>query len=118
MGRTGARGLMIGRGCIRNPWLFEQIRAHQAGRMPVHPSGREVLAYVQALYEETIPVAEFRERLQVEKMKKYMNFIGEGVGRPAEFLHAIRRVEDRASFFAVCREHLDHGEPMPLVPRG
>src|SRR5256714_9451388 len=25
---TGARGLMIGRGAIRNPWLFHQIRQH------------------------------------------------------------------------------------------
>ena len=27
LGRTGARGLMIGRGAIRNPWLFGQIPA-------------------------------------------------------------------------------------------
>src|SRR5439155_7751601 len=30
--QTGARGLMIGRGAIRNPWLFQQIRQHQIGR--------------------------------------------------------------------------------------
>src|SRR3954469_11769850 len=28
---TGARGLMIGRGAIRNPWLFHQIRQSQRG---------------------------------------------------------------------------------------
>ena len=28
---TGARGLMIGRGVIRNPWLFRQIREHRRG---------------------------------------------------------------------------------------
>src|SRR5208282_6874854 len=28
---TGARGLMIGRGAIRNPWLFHQIRQYQRG---------------------------------------------------------------------------------------
>ena len=38
--QTGARGLMIGRGCIRNPWLFDQIRDHLAGRIPRLPSGR------------------------------------------------------------------------------
>lgn len=114
LGQTGARGLMIGRGCIRNPWLFEQIRAHQAGRASVFPSGREVLAYVQALYDETIPVADFRERLQVEKMKKYMNFIGEGVA--PEFLHRIRRATTREEFFGCCREFLNHEQPMPLQP--
>ena len=110
---TGAKGLMIGRGCIRNPWLFEQIRDHLAGRAIRQPSGRELLAYIGALYEATTPAADFRERLQVEKMKKYMNFVGEGVG--PEFLHRIRRCVNRVDFFAICRDFLDHDQPLSLV---
>ncbi|MEO6739391.1 MAG: tRNA-dihydrouridine synthase family protein, partial [Chthoniobacteraceae bacterium] len=48
---TGARGLMIGRGAIRNPWLFEQIRQHQRGEEITLPTGRDVLGYIGALYE-------------------------------------------------------------------
>ena len=48
---TGARGLMIGRGAIRNPWLFRQIREHQRGEAVFIPRGFEVLEYVRALYE-------------------------------------------------------------------
>ncbi|HWI57479.1 MAG TPA: tRNA-dihydrouridine synthase family protein, partial [Bacillota bacterium] len=48
---TGARGLMIGRGAIRNPWLFHQIRQHQRGEALFLPRGHDVLAYVRALYE-------------------------------------------------------------------
>ena len=48
---TGARGLMIGRGAIRNPWMFRQIRQHLAGQPVQLPLGRDVLAYVHALYE-------------------------------------------------------------------
>jgi tRNA-dihydrouridine synthase B len=114
--QTGARGLMIGRGCIRNPWLFDQIRAHLAGGAPFYPTGRAVLAYVTALYEETVPADGFSERLQVEKMKKYMNFIGEGAEDSKEFLHWIRRAETREGFFEVCRRHLDHDRAMELVP--
>jgi len=114
--QTGARGLMIGRGCIRNPWLFDQIRAHLAGQSPFYPTGREVLAYVTALYEETVPADGFSERLQVEKMKKYMNFVGEGAEDSREFLHWIRRAETREGFFEVCRRHLDHDRAMELVP--
>lgn len=33
-----------------------------------------------------------------------------------EFLHRVRRVHTEADFFAVCREFLDHDEPMPLEP--
>jgi tRNA-dihydrouridine synthase len=111
---TGARGLMIGRGCIRNPWIFEQIREHRRSGSWRAPSGREVLDYVTHLYEVTRPTAGFRERLQVEKMKKYMNFIGEGVA--PEFLHRIRRATTREEFFGCCREFLDHDQPMPLQP--
>src|SRR4029077_20813392 len=51
---TGARGLMIGRGAIRNPWLFDQIRAHLPGDQIKLPTGRDVLAYVRALWESEI----------------------------------------------------------------
>jgi len=111
---TGARGLMIGRGCIRNPWIFEQIREHQRTGSWRQPTGRDVLAYVTRLYEVTRPTAGFRERLQVEKMKKYMNFIGEGVA--PEFLHRIRRSTTREEFFDCCRGFLEHDNSMSLQP--
>src|ERR1041385_6484148 len=44
---TGARGLMIGRGAIRNPWLFHQIRQRQRGENLFVPRGCDVLDYVQ-----------------------------------------------------------------------
>ena len=112
---TGARGLMIGRGAIRNPWIFEQIRQHQRGEEITLPRGRDVLGYVGALYESACASA-VPERLQVQKMKRYMNFLGLGVEPSGAFLHDIRRVTTRAEFFRVCATFLDHGEPMPLEP--
>jgi nifR3 family TIM-barrel protein len=112
---TGARGLMIGRGAIRNPWLFRQIREHRRGEVPFVPTGRAVLEYVRALYEITRPT-DLGENAQVQKMKKYMNYLGLGVEPTGRFLHDIRRVSTEAEFFRVCTEHLDHNEPMPLEP--
>src|SRR6058998_1744982 len=48
---TGAKGLMIGRGAIRNPWLFHQIRQQQRGEQWFVPSGRDLLGYLRALYD-------------------------------------------------------------------
>jgi len=116
---TGAAGLMIGRGCIRNPWLFEQIRQHLAGAAPRLPTGRDVFAYIEELWTATEP-PNSKERLQVETMKRYLNFIGQGVGTTADqaarFLFSIRRATSRDEFFRICREFVDHDEPMPLVP--
>ena len=112
---TGARGLMIGRGVIRNPWLFRQIREHQRGEPLFIPRGVDVLAYVRALYEAVCSRAA-RELAQVQKMKKYMNYLGVGVEPTGQFLHQIRRVTTTADLFHVCEEYLDHDRPMPLEP--
>jgi tRNA-dihydrouridine synthase B len=114
--QTRAAGLMIGRGAIRNPWIFSQIRERLEGREVVFPSGREVLQYVADLYE-AVCTPGVAERAQVQKMKKYMNFLGVGVEDSEAFLHDIRRCDTRAEFFEICRRHLDHDRPMTLEPR-
>ena len=74
-----------------------------------------MLDYVRALHDAVCsPVVS--ENAQVQKMKKYMNFLGLGVEPTGRFLHDIRRVDTRADFFRVCETFLDHGEPMPLEP--
>lgn len=116
LAQTKCRGLMIGRGAIRNPWIFDQIRAHQRGEDVKLPTGREVLAYIHDLYEtSTKPI--IAELAQVNKMKKYLNFLGVGVPDSVAFLHQMRRTTKRAELFAVCAAFLDHGEPMPLRPQ-
>jgi tRNA-dihydrouridine synthase B len=112
---TGARGLMIGRGAIRNPWLFHQIRQHLRGETIFLPHGHDVLAYVRTLYEAVCTPA-VRESAQVQKMKRYMNYLGVGAEPSGQFLHRIRRVTNKADFFRVCEEFLDHDQPMPLAP--
>ena len=112
--KTGARGLMIGRGAVRNPWIFSQIREHLAGKPVTLPKGRQVLAYIHDLYE-TVCDPTIPDSKGVQKIKKYANFIGEGIS--PEFLHAVRRAGSKGEFFAICREHLDHGEAMPLDPK-
>lgn len=113
--RTGARGLMIGRGAIRNPWLFEQIRAHLRGMPPVIPTGRQVLAYLQALLEATAS-HDLAERSHVQRVKKHLNFVGLGVEPTGRFLHDARRATTRQELLDLFSRHLDHADPMPLEP--
>jgi tRNA-dihydrouridine synthase len=112
---TGVRGLMIGRGAIRNPWLFDQIRAQLRGDKIKLPVGRDVLQYIHELWDNEITPG-VRELSQVQRMKKFMNFIGEGVPAPEKFLHAIRRVTTTADFWRVCENHLDHDDLLTLEP--
>ena len=145
---TGAAGLMIGRGAIRNPWLFDQIRnaagsgtaariaaldqnglgnsvsvsgqsrAAMLAAVPepaAVPRGCDVLDYVRQLYD-AVCTPGVKESSQVQKMKKYLNYIAAGSEPTGNFLHDIRRVNTRAEFFRVCEEFLDHDQPMPLEP--
>ncbi len=114
LAETGARGLMIGRGAIRNPWLFDQIRAGLQGKALPLPTGRGVFNYIHELWDHEITPG-VRELSQVQRMKKFTNFIGEGLSE--KFLHDIRRVETAADFWRVCEESLNHDQPMTLEPK-
>jgi tRNA-dihydrouridine synthase B len=111
---TGARGLMIGRGAIRNPWLFHQTRQQQRNEPLFVPCGHDVLDYIRGLFEAVrLPG---NEAAHVQKMKKYLNYIGVGVEPTGQFLHQIRRVTTEREFFDVCETFLNHDNPMPLEP--
>ena len=113
LAQTRARGLMIGRGVIRSPWLFSQIRQQLRGEVVTLPTGRDVMGYVRALWDsQTSPGKS--ENTQCARMKKFVNYLGEGV--PAPFLHQIRRSQTAAEFHGICAEFLDHDQPMALEP--
>ena len=112
---TGAAGVMIGRGAIRNPWIFHQIRQRQRGEALFVPRGRDVLEYIRDLFESVKPTGIDPDQ-HVRKMKKYMNFVGLGVEATGQFLHEIRRAKTEAEFFGICERFLNHDEPTPLEP--
>lgn len=102
---TGAAGVMIGRHAIRNPWIFRQIREDQSGKPVSKISLHEVNLYIRELYEAVSkPYAP--ERAQVNKMKKYLNFVGQGVDPEGRFLHEMRRAQTKADLFEICDRYL------------
>lgn len=102
---TGAAGVMIGRHAIRNPWIFSQCRDAFAGRTPRVTTLGDVREYVERLYRATTQ-AEIPERAHVAKMKKYLNFVGQGVDAAGSFLHDMRRAQTESELFDVCDRHL------------
>ena len=103
--QTRAHGVMIGRHAIRNPWIFSQIRDSFAGRAVRRITLAEVREYVARLYEAT-RAAEVPERAHVNKMKKYLNFVGQSVDPAGAFLHEMRRASTEAELFGICDRHL------------
>ncbi len=102
---TGCAGLMIGRSCIRNPWIFRQHREHFSGQPVFKPTLADVRQYVDDLFEATT----FPDREgvhHVNHLKKFLNFVGLGVDTDGQFLHDMRRVKSKEELDAVCDRHL------------
>ena len=115
---TGARGLMIGRGAIRNPWIFNQIREAWSGEVRTRPTLIDLRQYIERLYEETRD-SSIREGGQVGKMKKYLGYIAPGIGEDNAFWNEIRPALTLRELFAVCDRHLASPDlfpsPAPLL---
>jgi tRNA-dihydrouridine synthase len=113
--KSGAAGLMIGRGAIRNPWIFAQLEAAFFGADPPEPSHRDLLEYVIELYDE---LARETKRLipnsHVQRMKKTLAYISHGL--EGGFEHDMRRAVTPEDFFRICRTHLDHDASLPALP--
>lgn len=113
--QTGAAGLMIGRGAIRNPWIFSQVAASYEGKPTPQPTHRDLLSYIGELYEESAKErGDFVPHAHVQSMKRTLAYISHGLG--GTFEHEIRRATTPEDFFSICHSHLDHDATLPNRP--
>ncbi len=85
MNETGAAGVMIGRGAVRNPYLFREIRGGAKA------SDGEMRRYYGLLIEETGRILHhYTERGHCNRVKKYLNYIYPNLNS-AECEHRLRR---------------------------
>lgn len=102
---TGAAGVMIGRHAIRNPWIFQQIRDYEStGSSKPVPLYR-VYDYIRALFDQ-LKKPWISEKAQVNKMKKFLNFIGQGVDPEGRFIYQARRAQSEDELFGICQKFL------------
>lgn len=87
---TGAAGLMIGRGAVRNPYIFRQLKGGAA------PTPEEMQQYYAILIEETgrLLLHKRTEKGHCNRMKKYLAFCYPDF--PAGQEYALRRCTSMA----------------------
>ncbi len=113
--RSRAAGLMIGRGAIRNPWIFGQLRAAYEGGELIIPTYRDLLSYVRDLSEEIAREAPRYEPLgHVQRMKRTLGYISHGLDPVFEY--AMRRCVRPEEMWAICEAHLASDEALPSRP--
>ena len=93
---TGAAGLMIGRGALRNPWIFSQVVEAALGGPVPRPSRQERARLVDRHLR--IMLDYFTdERSAVHKIKKYLCAYSNGVPGGSEFRDRVSRSSDLES---------------------
>ena len=90
---SGADGVMVGRGAIRDPWILRRIGDHFAGTVPYEPSLRDreahLLEYFDLIAAETKSV-----RGATGRMKKVTGYFTRGLPYGAELRQTIFHSHD------------------------
>lgn len=104
--RTGCDGLMIGRGAIRDPWVFRKIEAALTGAAPVAVDlaerERVLLAYYDVLQRQFAT-----EKGALGRMKKIARYFADGVPEGPALRQAIFHAQSVEAVFGRVREHFE-----------
>jgi tRNA-dihydrouridine synthase B len=99
---TEAAGVMIGRGAMGNPWIFEQVLELARGRRPRTPSAAERFETVErhiALMEHCFE----DDRAFAHNLKKYVAAYSKGLQGSAAFRQAALESDERDHLLALTR---------------
>jgi nifR3 family TIM-barrel protein len=100
MQMSGCDGVMIGRGCLKNPWIFAQAMDLKTGSpsAPIRPL-RQVLARLQEVLEAYYP-----ERMMLLQMRKFSVWFSAGYPGASKFRKTVFQSQDRASTLGCIEE--------------
>jgi nifR3 family TIM-barrel protein len=113
MRETGCDGVIVGRGCLRRPWLFRELSAVFDG---CQPDPQPVFGTVAALARRhaEMLVEFFGELNGMRQMRKWCAWYTAGFQRSAQARAALYRVTTVAEMAAIF-DRLDPTEPFPLA---
>lgn len=95
MRTTGCDAVMVGRGCLGNPWIFEQIGAHLQGRAaPAPPS----LARREQMIRRhlTLELASAGEQAGLKVFRKHLLWYTKGLRGGSQFRQMVGSTNDKA----------------------
>jgi tRNA-dihydrouridine synthase B len=91
-GKSGADGIMVGRGSLGNPWIFREITSCFEGTGYTGPSIKEVMEMVLNQLGEM--AAGSGERRAVLQMRKHLSWYTKGMKGCGEFKKEVFGIED------------------------
>lgn len=109
---TGCDGIIVGRGCLRRPWLFAELAAVFDGREPPpQPRLGEIVALMRRHAE--LLVGFFGPTIGIRHMRKWCAWYTSGFRGAGELRANLARVDSLDTMLALLGR-LDPEEPFPL----
>ncbi len=110
MHRTGCDAVMIGRGCLGNPWIFERIVARdEQGRCPDPPDPEEKMRIIVRHLD--LEISTMGEQAGIRSFRKHALWYTKGVRGGAQIRNVAGRLTEKPellellrSFYALERE--------------
>lgn len=102
---TGAAGVAIGRAALKQPWIFEDIRALRAGRRPREREAEERVALLLRL--AGLACLHRPEKVAVMEMRKFGRWILAGLTDWRETMCAMNGVTDLDGLRGLLERYLD-----------
>ena len=92
MEETGCDGVMIGRGCQGNPWIFRELNEYEeTGKVPHRPSKKEIKEMM--LRHAQLQIELKGDYLGIREMRKHVAWYTKGMEGSAKLRDEINRVE-------------------------
>lgn len=117
---TGCDAVMLGRGALRNPWIFAQAAALRDGTTPQSPEGADLVSYLERAAAAYGDVFDDRPRLITGRLKELVRYLGRAVPDGGAFLHEALRTPDTSTLLQVAARRLGlrSAEELDLTAEG
>ena len=121
MEATGCDGVVIGRGCLGNPWLFSNLkRLFEASGEPQRPSVEELVTVIRKHYELLCTHFEERPGAAARQMRKFGTWYVKGLKGAATIRADFQKIRSRADLEVIveriCEAAYSHGMRDPSRP--
>lgn len=121
LNETGARGVVVGRGCLGRPWLFGQIRASFAGETAPAEPNAGVIVDLMRRHADLLVEMHDDEFRGCQEMRKHMAWYLKGVVAGSETRGALSLISSLKEFddllSTINREQI-LDEELAKLPRG
>ena len=94
---TGCDAVMIGRGALRNPWIFSQIQALKAGKTTT-PSKEDIIHFFLTLKDDFTEHFDGKENATLARLKEFVKYFSRVFVNGVEFRTDILRSQELSIF--------------------